>query len=156
MVAAFDALIAYSAHEPKRKLFFLLQYNIGPAHALVKRCQHMPNNLAYAQARELLQKTFGQKFQNAKTCIDSVTKGSVLQANDKASLIQFSAEVNSCMNTLVGLDHLYKMDNLDVLTKISRPLPISLLNGWETEVDNIIHHKMCDLSICDLANYVSL
>ena len=61
-VDVFDAMIAYNVYEPKRKLFFLLQYTTSPAHALVKGCQHMPNGLGYAQTRELLQKTFGQKF----------------------------------------------------------------------------------------------
>ena len=60
------------------------------------------------------------------------------------------------MNTRVGLNYLHKMDNLDVLTKISRRLPNSGLSGWQAEVDSIIHHKMCDVSICDLANYVTL
>ena len=77
-VDAFNALIAYSIYEPKRKLFFLLQYTTSHAHALVKGCQHMPNDLGYVQARELLQKTFGQKIQIAKACVDSVTQGPVL------------------------------------------------------------------------------
>ena len=48
------------------------------------------------------------------------------------------------------------MDNLDVLTEIARRLPILWLNGWQAEVDKIIHHKMRDVSIGDLANYVLL
>ena len=122
----------------------------------MKGCQHIPSDLGYALARELLQKTFGQKFQIVKACVDSVIQGPVLHQNDKASLIQFSSQVNSYINTLVGLDHLHKMDNLDVLTEIARRLPILWLNGWQAEVDKIIHHKMRDVSIGDLANYVLL
>ena len=60
----------------------------------------MDDDLGYTKARELLQQTFGQKFQVAKACIDTLTNGPVLHQNDKASLLRFSSELNSCMNTL--------------------------------------------------------
>ena len=38
----------------------------------------MDDNLDYTKARELLQQTFGQKFQVAKVCIDTLTNGPAL------------------------------------------------------------------------------
>ena len=99
-VDAFDSLIAYSVPEPKRRLYFLLQYTKGPAHALVQGCQYMPEESGYNKARELLRQTFGHKFQIAKASIDSVTNGPVLHLNDKPALIRFSAELAACFNTL--------------------------------------------------------
>ena len=112
----------------------------------MKECQGMSNDLGYAQAQEFLQKTFGQKFQFAKACVDSLTQDPVLHQNDKAPLMQFSAEVNSCMNTLVGLDYLHKMDNFDVLPRIARRLPISWLNGWQAKTDNLYITKCAMLA----------
>ena len=48
---AFDALISFYVPEPKRKLYFLLQYTARPAHALVKGCQYMPGDQGYYRAR---------------------------------------------------------------------------------------------------------
>ena len=117
-VDSFDALISYNVPEPKRKLFYLLQYTSGPANALVKGCQYLPADQGYAEARKLLQQTYGQKFQ-----IDSIVNGPPLHYQDKASLIKFSAELKSCVNTLSGMNYLHKMDNIDVLNKISKRLP---------------------------------
>ena len=82
-IEAFDALIFVNVPEPRRKLFYLLRYTKGPAHSLVKGCQYMDNALGYLKARELLQQTFGQKFQIAKACVDSLTNGPTLHVNDK-------------------------------------------------------------------------
>ena len=155
-VDSFDALISYNVPEPKRKLFYLLQYTSGPANALVKGCQYLPADQGYAEARKLLQQTYGQKFQIAKICIDSIVNGPPLHYQDKASLIKFSAELKSCVNTLSEMNYLHKMDNIDVLNKISKRLPSAWINGWQAEVDNVIHVRTEEISIKHLTDYVSL
>ena len=155
-IEAFDALIAFNVPEPKRKLFYLLSYTKGPAHSLVKGCQYMDDALGYLKARKLLQQTFGQKFQIAKACVDSLTNGPMLHVNDKPSLISFSADINSCMNTLKGMNYLHKMDNLDVITKVAKRLPHQWLSGWQAEVDSLIHQKGQEVSIENLAAYVTI
>ena len=114
----------------------------------------MDDNLGYTKARELLQQTFGQKFQVSKVCIDTLTNGPVLHQNDKALLLRFSSELNSCMNTLKGLNYLEKMNNLDVITKLAKRFPHPC--GWQTEVDSLIHIKRCDVTIENLATFVAL
>ena len=155
-IEAFDALIAFNVPEPKRKLFYLLSYTKGPAHSLVKGCQYMDDALGYLKARKLLQQTFGQKFQIAKACVDTLTNGPMLHVNDKPSLISFSADINSCMNTLKGMNYLHKMDNLDVITKVAKRLPHQWLSGWQAEVDSLIHQKGQEVSIENLAAYVTI
>ena len=155
-IEAFDALIAFNVPEPKRKLFYLLSYTKGPAHSLVKGCQYMDDALGYLKARKLLQQTFGQKFQIAKACVDSLTNGPMLHVNDKPSLLSFSADINSCMNTLKGMNYLHKMDNLDVITKVAKRLPHQWLSGWQAEVDSLIHQKGQEVSIENLAAYVTI
>ena len=155
-IEAFDALISFNVPEPRHKLFHLLLYTKDPAYLLVKGCQYMDNALGYRKARELLQQTFGQKFQIAKACVDALTNGSTLHVNHKPSLISFSADINSCMNTLKGLNYLHKMDNLDVLTKVAKRLPHQWLSGWQAEVDSLIHLKGQEVSIEHLAAYITL
>ena len=123
-IDAFEALIEYNVLEPKRRLYFLLQYTEGPAQALVKGCQYMPADQGYSKARELLQRTFGQRFQIAKACIDRLSNDPTLNVNDKASLVKFLADLTASMNTLIGINYLHKMDNLDVLFKITKWLQI--------------------------------
>ena len=48
------------------------------------------------------------------------------------------------------------MDNLDILYKIAKRLPPSYITGWQYEADQVIHAKLREVSIKDLASYVSL
>ena len=73
-IDAFDTIIDCVVVEPKRRLFFLLQYTIGAAHTLIEGCQYMPADQGYQTARKLLRDNFGQKIQIATTCIDSVVE----------------------------------------------------------------------------------
>ena len=118
---------------------YLLGYTKSPAHSLVKGCQYMDDNLGYTKAQELLQQTFGQKFQVAKACLDTLPNGPVLHQTDKASLLRFSFELNMCMSTLKGINYLVKMNNLNVITRIAKRFPHPWINGWQTEVDSLIH-----------------
>ena len=154
-IDSFDALVAYNVPEPKRKLYYLLQYTKGPARDLVKNCQYFPGPEGYIKARNL-KNTFGQKFQIAKANINSVVNGSVLDIKDKLSLMAFSAKLNACMNVLEGINYLNRMDNLDILHKIAKRLPPSWITRWQCEADHVIHAKLREVSIKHLASYVSL
>ena len=149
-------MVAYNVPEPKRKLNYLLQYTKGPARDLVKGCQYFPGQEGYIKARNLLKNTFGQKFQTAKANIDLVANGPVLDIKDKLSLIAFSAKLNACMNVLEGINYLNRMDNLDILHKIAKRLPPSWITWLQCEADHVIHAKLREVSIKDLASYVSL
>ena len=76
--------------------------------------------------------------------------------NDKASLVKFLADLTVCMNTLIGINYLHKMDNLDVLFKIAKRKPNFWLSSWKIEVDKIIHNKRVEISLKHLADFVSL
>ena len=134
----------------------MLQYTKGPACDLVKGCQYLPGAEGYIKARNLFKNTFGQKFQIAKANIDSVVNGSVLDIKDKLSLIAFSAKLNACMNVLEGMNYLNRIENLDILHKITKCLPPSWFTEWQCEADHVIHAKLREVSIKDLASYVSL
>ena len=90
----------------------------------------MPPNEEYFSARSLLEQTFGQNFQIFKACIDSIPEVPQLHLNNKSALVCFSADVNTYTNILVGLNYLCQMDNLNILTKISKRLPLQWQNSW--------------------------
>ena len=109
---------------------------------------YLPGPEDYIKARNLLKNIFGQKFQIAKANIDLVANGPVLD---------ISAKLSVCMNVLKGINYLNRMDNVDILHKIAKCLPPSWITGWQCEADHvIIHAKLREVSIKDLASYVSL
>ena len=71
-------------------------------------------------------------------------------------MLKFSVELSSCLDTLLSIDYLHKIDNFDVLSKIARRLPQSWMTGWQAELDSIVHIRREEASIKHLASYVSL
>ena len=115
----------------------------------------MPADQAYAEARKLLQQTYGEKFQIVKHASISlliarhcITKTKFLQSN-------FPPSKNLAL-TLSGMNYHHKMDNIGVLNKISKRLPSAWINGWQSEVDNVINIRMEEVNVTHSTNCVSL
>ena len=68
-IDAFEALIWYNVLEPKRRLYFLLQYTKGPAQALVKGCQYMPADQGY-KPEHSCSKPLGKDFKLQKLVLN--------------------------------------------------------------------------------------
>ena len=64
--------------------------------------------------------------------------GLALHHKHKGSLIKFSTQLNSGTTSLIGINYLHKIDSIDILNKISKPLLSAWINGWQAEVDNVI------------------
>ena len=71
-------------------------------------------------------------------------------------MLKFSVELSSCLDTLLSIDYLHKIDNFDVLSKIASRLPQSWMTGWQAELDSIVHIRREEASIKHYASYVSL
>ena len=54
------------------------------------------------------------------------------------------------------MNYLNRTNNLDILHKIAKRLPPFWLTEWQCEADHVIHAKLWEVSINDLASYVSL
>ena len=65
------------------KVRCLLQFLEGPALIAVQRCER-------CEALKTLEDSFGQPFQVVRASVESLTRGLVIQANDKESLQQYA------------------------------------------------------------------
>ena len=115
----------------------------------------MPKDQGYYLVKQLLQSTFGQQFQNVRACSDFLINGLTPHQTDKVAMLKCSAELNSCFDTLTGMNYFHKIDNFDVLSKIARRLPQFYLSRWQEEVDSIEHVKKDEVSIEHLAELIS-
>ena len=83
-----------------------------------------------------------------------VVKEPVLCGHEHRGLVKFSADFTSCLITLEGMECLYRMDNMDMVTNIMHRLPPSWIPGWQYEVDQKMHVMHRDISIKDLGDFV--
>ena len=144
---AFDSLIDAKVQDPKLKMFYLLQHTEGIAHTLIQGCQYMPPESGYAAAKKLLRDHFGQKIQVATACINSVLYGPVLNKSHIGAILEFSAKLTACVYTLSGMNYLHKMDNVDIIRKLTKRFPPQWLASWEHTVDQILHVQKRKLAL---------
>ena len=75
-----------------------------------------------ARALKTLEDRFGQPFQVVRASVESLTKGPVIQANDKESLQQYADMAQVTYDTLESVGYLSEM-NADKLEKVIMRLP---------------------------------
>ena len=102
------------------KMTCLLQFLNGPALTAVQRYEPMPGGLE--KALKTLEERFGQPFQVVRACVESLTKGPALQANDKDSLQRYADTAQVTYDTLESIGYLSEM-KIDNLEKVIARLP---------------------------------
>lgn len=80
----------------------------------------MPGGLA--KALKTLEEHFGQPFQVVRACVESLTEGPAIQANDKDSLLCYADTAQVTYDTLESMGYLSEM-NIDNLEKVIARLP---------------------------------
>lgn len=116
----FKQLVESKPLDDAVKMTRLLQFLEGPALIAVQRYEPLPGGLA--KALKTLEDRFGQPFQVVRASVESLTKGPVIQANDKESLQQYADIAQVTYDTLESVGYLNEM-NADNLEKVIMRLP---------------------------------
>lgn len=153
-IQAFDKVIVSKESDPQELLYYLIQYTSGPVKQLMESCQHGDAEKGYKKARNLLEQKYGQDFQVTLAYINSVVEGNRIKNNDHAALNQFALSLDSCRNTLLGLDQAEKLNNSQVLTKLAERFPDNLWDDWLQVVDKIMYDDHKEVTIDDLTSFI--
>ena len=116
------------------KMTRLLQFLNGPALTAVQRYEPMPGGLA--KALKTLEERFGQPFQVVRACVESLTKGPAIQANDKDSLQRYADTAQVTYDTLESMGYLSEM-NIDNLEKVIARLPKWMQSKFAEHLKNL-------------------
>ena len=116
----FKQLVETRPLSDAEKMNRLLQFLNGPALTAVQRYEPMPGGLA--KALKTLEERFGQTFQVVRACVESLTRGPAIQANDKDSLQRYAATAQVTYDTLESMGYLSEMniDNLEVIARLPK------------------------------------
>ena len=116
----FEQLVEAKPLDDAVKMTRLLQFLERPALLAVQRYETLPGGLA--KALKTLKDRFGQPFQVVRASVESLTKGPVIQPNDKDSLQQYADMAQVTYDTLESMGYLNEM-NADNLEKVIKRLP---------------------------------
>ncbi|XP_068741884.1 uncharacterized protein [Montipora capricornis] len=116
----FKQLVETKLLDDAVKMTRLLQFLEGPALLAVQRYEPLPGGLA--KALRTLEDRFGQPFQVVRASVESLTRGPVIQPNDKDSLQQYADMVQVTYDILESMGYLNEM-NAGNLEKVIMRLP---------------------------------
>ena len=116
----FNQLVERRALDDAVKMTRLLQFLEGPALSAVQRYEPVPGGLS--KALKTLEDRFGRPYQVVRACIEAMTKGPAILANDKQGIQDYADTVQVSYDTLEAMGYLDEM-NTDNLEKIMSRLP---------------------------------
>ncbi|XP_068739665.1 uncharacterized protein [Montipora capricornis] len=116
----FKQLVETKPLDDAVKMTRLLQFLEGPALLAVQRYEPLPGGLA--KALRTLEDRFSQPFQVVRASVESLTRGPVIQPNDKDSLQQYADMVQVTYDILESMGYLNEM-NAGNLEKVIMRLP---------------------------------
>lgn len=153
-ISAFENLIERKTHDSSSRLYYLVQYCQGDVQELVKGCLARPSDEGYREARQLLERTYGQPYKIATAFADRATNGPPIKSDDPNALQKLAILLASCKNTLDRVGYLSKVENPDCLRKIIMRLPYDMRKRWRSRADDITERQSRDVNFTDIANFV--
>ena len=116
----FRQMVESRALDEAVKMTLLLQFLEGPALKAVQRYEALPGGLR--NALKTLEERFGRPSQIVRACVETLTKGPVIQNNDKQALQQLADDAQVVYDILESMGYLNEM-NTENLERIVSRLP---------------------------------
>ena len=154
-VRSFQHLVEEKTVNPSVRLYYLIQYTSGQVQELMRSCLSMEPVLGYIEGRRLLKERYGQNYRIAEALIQKLIDGPQIRAEDGAALQHLSILLTSCTNTLREIGYINKLNSSENLKKIIDRLPYGMRVRWREAVDSIIEREGRDVTIEDIASFVS-
>ena len=106
-LTSFDMNVDSKGISDSAKLTYLIQYCDGKAKELIEDCiMFIDPSKGYQEARQLLKTEYGKRHEIARACIDALTRGNVIAANDHEGIIELAKEMKRCYLTLIQINYM--------------------------------------------------
>ena len=134
-LTSFDMNVDSKGISDSAKLTYLIQYCDGKAKELIEDCiMFIDPSKGYQEARQLLKTEYGKRHEIARACIDALTRGNVIAANDHEGIIELAKEMKRCYLTLTQINYMSDLQSSQTQYAILRRLPDSLQQKWMEKV----------------------
>ncbi|XP_074641172.1 uncharacterized protein LOC141898924 [Tubulanus polymorphus] len=133
-----------------RRMDLLQNHVKGEAKKLIYGLVYSGRN--YSTALKELKFVFGHRVHVARTYIDSISTGSVVNSYDSISLRSFYVSVRDCLITLKQMNYMSEIGSSDLLFKVTRRIPVDRRSKWNDFVRRISRTR--DPTLFDLENWL--
>ena len=130
-MAIFDEAVSSKVSDDQIKLTRLLQYTTGPAKAAIRNCALIGGRAGYTQARDILQKRFGNEHLVSRKILNDLINGkSVSKPND---IRQLADDLAMAAAVLKSLNLSHEIDNQNSVLEILQRVPKAIQSKWRNK-----------------------
>ena len=129
-IRAFESRIASRTEDCAERLHFLEQYTEGRPNNIVRSYMHIDPVKGYAEAREALERKYGDNYKISKAYVEALLTWPVIRATDITGLEEFSIKLSGCLNAMEDISALTEVNHPKNLQRIVSKLPYALQEGW--------------------------
>ena len=151
---AFEANIANNLDCEAEKLLYLLRFTEGKPHDIVQTCVHLPEELGYTQAVELLNRRYDSQVQTVTSLVDKMLSLPVLRPDDGDGLDDYGIFLRGCLNALESLPHGLGYVDARVMCRLLEKMPYYMVERWRRVADGIEQDEKRLPDFRDLVTYV--
>ena len=141
---------------PRDRLCYLEQFTRGEANTMVHSCMYNADpELAYKQAKAVLQKNYGNKYRITNAIIKRVEEWPEIKTDDAGKLNNFSLCLTELLNTAKNLNQCNEIDHSNNIKMVISKLPYCLKEKWCHTADYIQEEKGKCIQFVDVVTFVA-
>ena len=137
----FDSRIQSKVISSTDMLYFLDQHLVGEARELISGCLHMEPDEGYTEARQLLEKKYGNPYKVSSAYMRKLTSRPTLKYDDGPALKSLSIFLKECHSAVKTISHLAVLNHPPNMQSVVQKLPFSLQAKWR---ENIVKTRRQD------------
>ena len=129
-INAFESVIGEAQIPDSAKLNRLFDVCKGRAKAAIRSCAAGDPKEGYKKARKILKSRFGDEYVISEAFVSKLTTGPPIKQHEISALQDFLEDIQSCVETLSGMDMLDEIDTRSRMVKIIERLPYAIQTRW--------------------------
>ena len=137
-IKSFEMNVERRVNEVYERLSYLIKFFSGFAREAIENCVILPPGQGYREAKDILQKNFGQRHIIVRAFIERVVMGPQIRASDAEKLSQLAREMRNCALNSEHMRYKADINSMDTLRKVVRRLPPHIQAKWAEESSKLI------------------
>ena len=129
-VNTFEANVESNLLNPNKRLLLLIQHSGGEAKKIIGFYSLLQPSVGYIRAKAILEENFGRKNVIARSFLEKLQQGPVLEPDDKQRIMQLARELEKCNITFSQLRYASYLNNLEIMTRVVLRLPYQSQARW--------------------------
>ena len=151
---SFDARIQCRATTSADRLYYLNQHLEGEPRDLIEGCLHMDSEKGYTEARQLLQREYGDPYKISTAYVNKILRWAPIKSDDSQSLKRLSIFLTKCKIAMKNVSYMCVLDHAPNMQAVVSKLPPNLQNKWRDQAAKRKRTNRAPASFTDLAEFV--